>query len=152
MNSTIELLRSTKEQTLPCFDLDEKKLTMTYAPGKWTAKEILHHLADAETVLYDRIRRAISEGRPVVWAFDQDAWCNYINYKVQPLWISKAIYASVRDGVINLAEQYYEVLGKNEFIHSETGVRTLKDEIDKVANHNLHHLNQIKAALESFPI
>jgi hypothetical protein len=31
---------------------------------------------------------------------------------------------------------------------SETGVRTLKDEIDKVATHNAHHLEQIRAALD----
>lgn len=143
----IEQLTSTKQQTLVYFDLGPEDLTKTYAAGKWTIKEILHHLADAETVLYDRIRRAISEGRPVVWAFDQDAWCKHIQYKIQPLAVSKAIYASIRDGVINLAGQYYEKLGANEFVHSETGVRTLKDEIDKVAWHNDHHLKQIERAL-----
>jgi len=38
-----------------------------------------------------------------------------------------------------------------EFVHSVTGVRTLKDEFDKVASHNAHHLNQIRTALAVAP-
>ncbi len=34
-----------------------------------------------------------------------------------------------------------------EFVHSVAGVRTLKDEFDKVASHNEHHLEQIRLAL-----
>ncbi len=37
--------------------------------------------------------------------------------------------------------------GQREFVHSVTGVRTLKDEMDKVAWHNEHHLGQIRTAL-----
>ena len=36
-----------------------------------------------------------------------------------------------------------------EFVHSNTGVRTLKDEFDKVADHNQHHLEHIQTALKS---
>ena len=39
--------------------------------------------------------------------------------------------------------------GRREFVHSETGVRTLKDEFDKVAWHNEHHLEQIEQALQA---
>jgi hypothetical protein len=37
--------------------------------------------------------------------------------------------------------------GHLEFVHNVTGVRTLRDEFDKVAAHNAHHLTQIRAAL-----
>jgi hypothetical protein len=43
---------------------------------------------------------------------------------------------------------HYQKDGHLEWVHSETGVRTLKDEFDKVASHNEHHLRQIRAALE----
>ena len=100
-------------------------------------------------MLYDRIRRAIAEPGTVIWAFDQDKWCEKIEYAIQPLGISQSIYASVREGVINLANQYYVKYGDNQFIHSESGLRTLKDEFDKVAWHNERHLQQIKNALET---
>ena len=41
--------------------------------------------------------------------------------------------------------------GHLEFVHSVTGVRTLRDEFDKVASHNAHHLSQIRAALSGAP-
>jgi len=42
----------------------------------------------------------------------------------------------------------YESKGHLELVHSVTGVRTLKDEFDKVASHNEHHLSQIRLALQ----
>ena len=68
----IEKLEATRDETLELFQLSDSELDRSYGPGKWTARFVLHHLADAETVLFDRIRRVLSEGRGVIWAFDQD--------------------------------------------------------------------------------
>lgn len=148
MKEIVAKLEETKSLTLKYYDLPPEDLTRTYAPGKWSIQKILHHLTDAETVLYDRIRRAIAEPGSVIWAFDQDKWCNQMEYEIQPLSVSKAIYSSIRDGVINLATQYYVKYGANQFIHSETGMRTLKQEFDKVVWHNERHLTQIDEALK----
>jgi DinB superfamily len=145
----ITRLEAARERTLPYFDLSDEELARTYAPGKWTVKQLLHHLADAETVLYDRIRRAISEPRSVVWAFDQDKWATELDYARMPLDLSRRIYEAVRAGVIHQARLRYESSGHLEFVHSETGIRTLKDEFDKVAWHNEHHLAQIETALKT---
>jgi hypothetical protein len=143
----IQRLETSRERTLQYFNLADHQVDLTYAPGKWSVRYLLHHLADAETVLYDRIRRAISEPRPVVWAFDQDRWAAHLDYNAVPLEVSRQIYASVRAGVIWQARLNYLPNGHREFVHSETGVRTLKDEFDKVAWHNEHHLEQIEQAL-----
>jgi hypothetical protein len=142
-------LTNTRNETEKYFELSEDDLAKTYAPGKWTIKQILVHLADADSVLLDRIKRVISEPKQVIWAFDQDLWSENMDYKIFPLAISKAVYLANRLMVIHLAEKYYETLGHKEFIHSETGLRTLKDEFDKVSWHNQGHLEQIKLALES---
>ena len=107
----------------------------------------LHHLADAETVLFDRIRRVLSEGRPIVWAFDQDAWAQSLDYQVRPLALSRDLYLASREGAMFYASQSYDTKGHLEWVHSETGVRTLKDEFDKVVWHNAKHLEQIGRAL-----
>ena len=143
----ITQLESTRDRTLHCFDLAEAELVRTYAPGKWSVRFILHHLADAETVLNDRIRRTISEPTQVLLAFDQDAWAKRLDYSLMPLDLSQRIYEATRAGIIHLANEHYERSGHLEFIHSETGLRTLKDEFDKVAAHNEEHLKQIEAAL-----
>lgn len=145
----IARLEATRDRTLECFDLSEEQLARRYSPGKWPIGVILHHLADAETVLFDRIRRAISEPRQVLWAFDQDAWAKGLDYSRMPLDLSRRMYESVRACVIYQARMHYEKDGHLEFVHSETGVRTLKAEFDKVAAHNAHHLEQIDLALKN---
>src|SRR5271170_7849464 len=144
----IARLEASRTRTLRYFDLGQQDLARTYAPGKWPVSFILHHLADAETVLFDRIRRVISERRQVIWAFDQDAWASGLDYSHMPLDLSRRIYESVRAGVIYQARLHYEKSGHLDFVHSETGVRTLKAEFDKVASHNEHHLAQIDLALK----
>jgi hypothetical protein len=62
--------------------------------------------------------------------------------------MARGIYESVRRGIIYYAGLHYELRGNLEFVHSVTGVRTLRDEFDKVASHNAHHLAQIRSALE----
>lgn len=140
-------LERTTSETLEYFELSDQKLSKTYGPDKWNIKQILHHLADAETVLYDRIRRAISRPRQVVWGFDQDAWCEKLDYENMPLDISKNIFSSIRSGIYNLAKNHYEKDGPNEYVHSETGLRTLEEEFDKVVWHCENHLDQIRRVL-----
>jgi DinB superfamily len=142
-------LEATRDRTLKYFGLSEDDLERTYGPGKWSIRFLLHHIADAETVLNDRIRRVLSEPRQVVWAFDQDAWAKGLGYSRMPLELSRQIFGAVRAGIIYQARAHYESDGHREFVHSETGVRTLKMEFDKVASHNEHHLQQIEQALKS---
>jgi len=142
-----DLLDTTRDETVRHFQLDEPALASRYAPDKWSVRFILHHLADAETVMFERIRRILSEDRPVLWAFDQDAWAKALDYSTLPLDLSRQVYVSARAGIRHYAEMNYEALGHLEWIHSETGVRTLKEEIDKVAWHNEHHLRQVRTAL-----
>ncbi len=149
ISDIVQQLETTRHETLQYFALDESALARAYAPGKWPVRYILHHLADAETVLFDRIRRTLSEGRRVLWAFDQDAWANALDYSHRPLELSRRIYDSTRDGIVHYAGIHYERKGHLEFVHSETGVRTLREEFDKVASHNEKHLSQIRAALGS---
>lgn len=144
-----ENLKSTLASTLPYFDLDQSNLKKQYGLGKWTVREILVHLSDVESVLHYRIRRIIAEPKQVIWAFDQDLWTEAFDYKNYPLDLSRALLVANRNAIIYLADQFYLSHGSKEFVHSETGIRTLKDEFDKVYNHNLVHLNQIQRALKN---
>lgn len=146
-NILIQSLNDTHKSTLSYFNLPDHQLSRKMAPGKWSVRYLLLHITDAETVLYDRIRRIIANPNQVIWAFNQDAWAQNIGYQNFPLEISQQIYSSVRKAVIYLADQHYDTLGENEFVHNETGKRTLKDEFQKIAWHNQHHLSQISSIL-----
>jgi hypothetical protein len=144
----INQLTETKIQTEAFFDLAENDLQKRYAIDKWTVRQILVHIADAESVLHERVKRIISEPNKVIWAFDQDLWCAKLRYENFPLEISKGLYSANRLSVIYLANMFYQKSGDIEFVHSETGKRTLKQEFDKISNHNAGHINQIKLALK----
>jgi DinB superfamily len=145
----ITTLNSTKIQTETFFGLPEMDWQKTYGVGKWNIKKMLVHLADAETVLHERIKRVIAGPEQVIWAFDQERWCENLRYADFPLTISKALFTANRNSIIYLAEQFYQSKGHQTFVHSETGIRTLKDEFDKVASHNLGHLQQIEQSLQT---
>lgn len=147
IDGLLKALSVTMEETLSYFDLSEEDLAKTYAPGKWTIRQLLHHLADAETVLYERIRRGIAKPGQVVWGFDPDAWADRLDYASRELSVDQAIYLSVRRGVMTLATAYYETAGEQQYVHNETGLRRVYQEFDKVAWHNEHHLGQIRQAL-----
>ena len=147
----LHALDTTRDETLRHFQLGAGDLSRCYGPGKWYVRQILHHLADAETVMAERIRRVLSERRPVLWAFDQAAWAHALDYSTMPLELSRDIYRSARAGIRYLAALHYEKDGHLEWVHSETGVRTLRDELNKVASHNEHHLGQIRKALGQQP-
>lgn len=140
-------LDRTRDATLRYYNLSANDLDKTYGQDKWPVRYILHHLADADSVLFDRIRRIISEPRQVLWNFDQEAWAAKLDYDERPLEISRNLYTAVREGIIFYARRHYETNGHLEFVHSKTGVRTLKDEFDKVVWHNEQHLQQIEKAL-----
>ena len=142
-------LQETRDRTLKYFQLGEADLAKTYAPGKWSARFVLLHLADSESVFYERLGRVISEPKGVIWAYDQDAWARGLDYSHLPLELARGRYEATRASIIYLASVYYLKDGTRQFVHSETGVRTLKDEFDKVVWHNEKHLEQIEKALRS---
>lgn len=147
MNIKTKLIE-TQQQTEMFFNLSETDLKKTYGENKWNIRNILVHLADAESVLHERLKRIIAEPKQVIWAFDQDRWSEKLDYENFPLEISNSLYSANRKSIIFLADKYYEKNGDMEFVHSQSGISTLKDEFDKVAKHNLSHLNQIELALK----
>lgn len=145
----IEALERTKAETLKYFDLADADLERSYGPGKWSVRYLLNHLADAETVLFYRIRRVISEPQQVIWVYDQDAWAEKLDYSSVPLELARSLYATSRDGIVHYARRHYDESGDLTFVHSVTGLRTLKDEFDKVVWHNELHVGHVERALRA---
>jgi hypothetical protein len=56
-------------------------LQLTYGFGKWSIREILHHLTDSELIYHDRIKRIIAEPQPVAWGTNPDTWNYMFGYK-----------------------------------------------------------------------
>ncbi len=144
----LNLLTSTKNQTLEFFTLEGDVLQKTYGPGKWSIRQILHHLADSEHIFLERLKRVIAGPRQVVWAYDQDMWNNAFNYLNEPLGDKGKLFEICRELIKDLFDRQYDNLGV-DFVHSEAGLRILREEFERVATHNLNHIQQIQIALSA---
>src|SRR5512143_2112161 len=49
-------------------------------PGRWTAREIVHHLADSEMIAAVRLRLLLAEDRPAIKGYDQDRFADLLHY------------------------------------------------------------------------
>jgi len=144
----VSALESTQKQVLLYFDLpSELDLERRYSPGKWTIRQLLMHLVDADQVLLERISRGIANPGQTVYGFDQDKWASAMEYPKLSLDVARALFIATRARIIELAQLYYDVHGQNEYVHSESGHRTVKEEFNKVAWHTEHHLGQMGTAL-----
>ncbi len=148
--TTVDIIRElerTRDETLRHFALDATSLDRSYGPGKWNVRYLLNHLSDSECVFLYRLKRVLSQGHQVVYAYDQDAWAKALDYSQTSLELAQRLYETSREAIIDFARRYYDRSAQYPFVHSETGLRTLRDEIEKVVWHNDKHLKQIGDAL-----
>ena len=143
----LQLLQDTKSFTIPCFDLSNIELNKNYGDGKWTIRQILHHLTDTEYLFVGRLKKIMAEPKQVIWAFNQDEWNVTFDYVNESLTSKKELYSLCREMNRELIEKYYDQFKDKEFVHSITGLRTLQMEFEKVGLHNHTHNEQIKIAL-----
>src|SRR5699024_10623274 len=54
--------------------LNDEELNKKYREGSWTVRQLVHHIADSQLNMYQRLRLALTDDNPVVPAFDQDKW------------------------------------------------------------------------------
>ena len=113
----------------------------TYAPGKWTIRQILCHLAQAELALGTRVRFALTEADYVAQPFAQDEWLRLDGSLDGPT--ALAVYTTLR--VMNLA--MFRALSPDqfdrEFSHPEYGALAVRWVANQMAGHDIHHLKQI---------
>lgn len=138
-----------RDETLRHFGLPEADLQRRYGPNKWCVSYALHHLADVEAMELERIHRTLSETRPTLRTIDADDWATGLAYDTRSVPLSRALFESARDTVIHYATLFYESKGDREYVHSELGPVTLKEEFEKVALHNAKHVEHIRTALLS---
>ncbi len=120
------------------------------APGKWSIRQIVAHLADAELVGAHRMRAVLAEDNPRLTAFDQDAWTRNLDYAQrkpkQSLETFRRLRAENYDLVKNLPEAAYARTGD----HSENGMVTLLQLIEGYAGHAESHARQLQSIREEY--
>ncbi len=112
------------------------------APGKWSVREIVAHLADCELVFGFRLRQTLSEDHPSIQPFDQGAWA--LRYKVYDLPSAMALFAAARAWNLLLLRGTSAAERKLSVTHPERGTMTLWTIVETMAGHDINHLNQVE--------
>jgi len=137
MRSNVEKIRNvTKGWTTERFD-------RPIAPGKWTARQILLHLAQTEMALGTRARMALATKGYAAQQFDQDAWVQRESRLSGP----DAVEALVAMSRMNCA--LFEGLSQAEretaMSHPEYGTITVDWILHLLPGHQIHHLAQLES-------
>ena len=126
------------------------KLTARPFPGKWTAAEIVHHLADSETQSAIRLRKLLTEAHPVIQGYDQDAWAAKLHYQERPLEPALMAFRAARENTAQLFGLMTEADWRKLGWHSDAGSYHSERWLEIYAEHAHGHAEQIsrlKAAL-----
>src|SRR6266404_2994462 len=124
-------------------------LTAHPIPGKWSAAEIVHHLADSETTSALRLRRLLVEDHPLIQGYDQEAFAARLNYNNRDMAPALDAFRSARA----TAAQLFEFMSDDDWqragTHSESGSYTAEDWLTIYAAHAHNHAAQIRRLREA---
>ena len=112
------------------------------APGKWSAAEIVSHLADCELVFAFRLRQTLAEDSPVIQPFDQEKWA--ATYSGVPASQALEVFASLRGWNLRLIGGALPEAAGRPVTHPERGTMTFLTIVETMAGHDLNHLGQLQ--------
>jgi hypothetical protein len=120
------------------------KLRKKPAPGKWSAGEILAHLADCEIVTGWRLRQILAAPGTALQPFDQEAWAVAGHYEKRDPRKSLEQFRSTREGNLALLKSLTPAQWKQHGMHAERGVETIEHIVRLMAGHDINHLGQVE--------
>jgi len=120
----------------------QERFERSYAPGKWSARQILTHLAQTELALGTRARMALSTPAYVAQPFDQDAWIGRESRISGPEAVDAFLALARMNGLL------FKGLSATDratpLMHPEYGSLTVDWIIHQMAGHQIHHLKQLE--------
>jgi hypothetical protein len=119
------------------------RMTVAPAPGKWSARDLLCHLADCEIVFAFRLRQALAEDRHVIQPFDQERWAR--TYADADANAALATFEAVRNWNVALLKTLRPEQFEKRLTHPERGEMTFQTVVETMAGHDLNHLKQLEA-------
>lgn len=144
----LEILRGTTRDLAQLLNGEgEEELAKRPAPGKWSAREILAHLADTETVMGFRLRQILSRDGINIPSFDQDRWAEIADYHSIPAQRSLARLGINRDANLEILEKLTSDQMKRYGVHEERGRETVAHLCRMWAGHDLNHFSQLRSML-----
>jgi hypothetical protein len=129
--------------------LNDDQLDTPYGDGKWTVRQVVHHLVDSHLNGFARMRLVLTEDRPTLRTYDQDRWAQLHDARFMPvrssLLILTGLHARWAELLWTLPEEDWTRTG----VHPEWGEVTLESLLVDYAEHCEKHVKHITDLLES---
>jgi hypothetical protein len=120
------------------------------ASDAWSAREIVHHLADSEMTSAVRLRRLLTEDRPHIPGYDEPEYARRFRYADRPIENALAALAAARATSAEILDRLTESDWTREGEHSEAGAYGVERWLEIYAGHAHDHADQIRRARSSF--
>ncbi|KMQ71577.1 hypothetical protein SDC9_158625 [bioreactor metagenome] len=140
----LESMRISGEKTLELFrGLSEEKSNFAYAEGKWTLKELLQHLIDAERIFAYRALTFARKDRTELAGWDEEEYAkNYFSNERSLQSLTDEFDAVRKSSILLFAHLNPEQLSQTGIANgNEISVETIGK---LIVGHHLHHLNVIR--------
>jgi hypothetical protein len=125
--------------------IDDDALDRRSAPGDWTVREIIHHLADSEMTSTIRVRRLLAEDQPVITGYDEMEFARQLHYD-RPIDTSLEALRAARASTASLLERLSDAEWSRTGTHSENGPYGVETWLEIYAAHAHDHAEQIRRA------
>jgi len=127
-------------------ELTESQLDASHSGG-WSARQVIHHVADSEAQSYARLRRLIAEPGTQIQEYDEASWGENetLGYKDLPIAHSLDVFKAVRASSLEIVKRLTPAQLDNSGTHSESGEYTIKTWLETYINHPLEHAAQIRS-------
>ncbi len=132
-----------------CKKLSPSDYNKPYRPGGWTARQVIHHLADSHMHAYIRCKWSLTESTPTIKAYDEKLWAETYDTTHDPS-LSIQILKTLHAKWVVLLKSLTPTDLEKGFIHPQTGKLTkLNRVIATYAWHGEHHLGHLTIILNS---
>ena len=126
-----------------------EQLTARPIPGKWSACEIVQHLADSEMRAAMRLRQLLAEDRPAIQAYDQDVYAERLNYNARDIAPALDVLRGARATTAQLLASMTDEDWAREGTHPEHARYTADHWLEIYAAHAHNHAAQIRRLREA---
>ncbi len=123
--------------------LTARQLSKREAPGKWSVKHVVRHLADSDLVWGWRLRLVFAQERPTITGYDQDLWADRLGYEDARADESLADFNTLRKSNLRLLKRASPQDLQRVGVHSERGEESVAHWMRLYAGHDILHLRQI---------